>query len=201
MLTYHGRLERWIIDLPLSPLVDYLRDTKAPRLLIVVHIVLRVGDHSLALDPRNRRASQHATQVRIFAGQVLEIAPSCREARHAEARPELHVRAQPVELRAHGFPPGRGDAGVKTRGDGDGSRPGGRVQVRHAKTATTHAKALRPIVLADGGDAQPGGATDVPCVAVVRALAERAVATLSRLAQPAPVHQGHLLADGHRGDK
>ena len=53
--------------------------------------MLGVGDHSLVLNPRDRRLDQHEAQVRIFSRAVLEAASSVGEASQVQPRPELNV--------------------------------------------------------------------------------------------------------------
>eukprot|EP00443_Scrippsiella_acuminata_P103317 CAMPEP_0115604542 /NCGR_PEP_ID=MMETSP0272-20121206/16998_1 /TAXON_ID=71861 /ORGANISM="Scrippsiella trochoidea, Strain CCMP3099" /LENGTH=262 /DNA_ID=CAMNT_0003040101 /DNA_START=29 /DNA_END=814 /DNA_ORIENTATION=- len=91
--SVHGRLERRVVQLPLRLLVDLRRLAIPVRLLLVEHPVLHDCDDALRLDALYVAAYQLRTQVRVLAGQVLEVPPIPRDSMDVDRRPKDPIGA------------------------------------------------------------------------------------------------------------
>ena len=98
---FDGPLKRRVVEFKLATLIHNLAHGGAVRLLVVIHPMLRVGNHTLALDADHRGIHQRATEDGILAGDVLKVAAVARNTCNTDAWTELDVGALVVEFFAH----------------------------------------------------------------------------------------------------
>mmetsp|Transcript_40981 Transcript_40981/g.121523 ORF Transcript_40981/g.121523 Transcript_40981/m.121523 type:complete len:336 (-) Transcript_40981:3-1010(-) len=152
-------LERRVVELPERLLVDVRGLLRAVRLLLVHDEVLHHGEDVLRVHALDVRHHEPRAEVRILAGEVLEVAAAPRHAVHVDGGPQDRVGALGGELLAEGG--SEGFHGVDVPGCGQaeqggprGDRPDQRVPIR--------AEAIRGVLHVEAGDAQLGDGRGVP---------------------------------------
>lgn len=88
---FDGCLEGRVVHLELCALIHLSAHPATVRLLVVVHPMLRIGDHSLALDPLHRGTNQRRAEERVLSGDVLEVPSVEWNACKAHPGAELYV--------------------------------------------------------------------------------------------------------------
>mmetsp|Transcript_105438 Transcript_105438/g.235320 ORF Transcript_105438/g.235320 Transcript_105438/m.235320 type:complete len:514 (-) Transcript_105438:234-1775(-) len=91
-------LERRIIQLPSGAVVDLRVLPHAVRLLLVEGVVLRSGHNALALHTFHVSTGENGTQVRVLAGDILEVSPVPCDAVHVHRGSKDDIGALAVEL-------------------------------------------------------------------------------------------------------
>mmetsp|Transcript_19051 Transcript_19051/g.42488 ORF Transcript_19051/g.42488 Transcript_19051/m.42488 type:complete len:265 (+) Transcript_19051:2087-2881(+) len=139
-----GCREGGIIELPTRALANIGRYQVSLVLDLVVDPVLSVGNHALVLNALNDRAHQDGTQIRVLAGEILKVAPSCRHPSQPDTRRKLHIGSFLLELLRHGGCPPVHHVDIPGGGSGKRRWPGCRGPVRPSPIGST--EALGPVL-------------------------------------------------------
>ena len=135
---------------------------RTQALLVIVHEVLCVGDHAVALHAPHKRFHESIAEIGVFPGQILKVASAVGEPGDVEPRSKVDVRALAPKFGAdrvthvphHGAIPG-----VRSR------QPRGPLR-RRAGVVHGRPKALRPVVHFERRNTEPWdalGPPDVTC--------------------------------------
>mmetsp|Transcript_102612 Transcript_102612/g.208999 ORF Transcript_102612/g.208999 Transcript_102612/m.208999 type:complete len:514 (+) Transcript_102612:471-2012(+) len=96
--SINSSFERRIIQLPSGAVVDLRVLPHAVRLLLVEGVVLRSGHNALALHTFHVSTGENGTQVRVLAGDILEVSPVPCDAVHVHRGSKDDIGALAVEL-------------------------------------------------------------------------------------------------------
>jgi hypothetical protein len=131
---------------------------KAFILLIVDHVVLAHGDHTMRLNGVGHRDPHDPGEIGAF-GEVLKISTGDRGPMQAHARALENVLAQRRGFRTDDVAVGVREVRVETSGEADGHRQGCR---RRTRSSVAHADAHRAVGDPETGNPQLIDGLDVP---------------------------------------
>mmetsp|Transcript_20580 Transcript_20580/g.41374 ORF Transcript_20580/g.41374 Transcript_20580/m.41374 type:complete len:209 (+) Transcript_20580:1282-1908(+) len=113
---FHRGLKRRVVQLPCGSGVHINAVVEPVEFLLVESPMLCHAHDASALRAANVRARHPRTQVRVFARDVLEVAPAPCRAVNLHTGPEEHVRALALELACDGLGDCLDELGVPSGG-------------------------------------------------------------------------------------